>query len=155
MTTTAAVSFRRWLASVRIPNGNKVYLWDRAYPVIDELQSNLDMLPPNVTNALQLEDLVRNLGISDDCFDAEDVLLANPKEGVLATSPQRRRPALPRPAASGLTSEWHKLAADWQALTNATGPYRLWPDPRWADAKKVLRPTAWEQSLPDNRRTTP
>jgi hypothetical protein len=68
-----AVSFRRWLASVQVPHGNKVYLQDRAYPAIDELQSNSDVLPATVTSAWQLTDLVRDLGIGADWFDAEDV----------------------------------------------------------------------------------
>ncbi len=65
--------FRRWLASVRVPHGDKVYLQDRAYPAIDELQANLDMLPATITSAKQLTDVVRDLGIGADWFDAEDV----------------------------------------------------------------------------------
>jgi hypothetical protein len=41
-------------------------------------------------------------------------VLANPKDGVLATSP-------PAPPPGGLTSEWHELAALWRIQAKATG----------------------------------
>jgi hypothetical protein len=69
----AATDFRRWLASVRVTRGNKVYLQDRAYSVIDELQSNPAMMPVVVTGARQLEDSIRDLDLCADWFDAEDV----------------------------------------------------------------------------------
>jgi hypothetical protein len=70
MTTT---SFRRWLATVQVPHGNKVYLQDRAYPAIDVLRANLEMLPARIVSAQQLKGPIRYLGISDDDIDVEDV----------------------------------------------------------------------------------
>jgi hypothetical protein len=67
------ISFRRWLASVRVPHGNKTYLQDRAYEVIDELQSNLDALPATVTSARQVEVVIIYQGLHADSLDAEDL----------------------------------------------------------------------------------
>jgi hypothetical protein len=70
---SGAGDFQRWLGSVRVPHGNKVYLQDRAYPAIDDLRSNLDMLPAAITSVRQWTDVVRDLGIGADWFNAEDV----------------------------------------------------------------------------------